>query len=129
MYKSSDTPFLPFIEAQYAIPRLAVYLKCLPYSQIRIDVDPHIMEDKHWITQVKALIKDHYLNWQRRHQSELLALNTYQPFMGDSRSVCFSVLTRAGFEEPQVVTGGINDEMPANPTLTDCRGGSLYQIC
>lgn len=133
----NTTPFLPFIplpyiEAQYANPRLPVYLKCLLYKQIRIDVAPHILEDRHWLTQIKALIKAHYLNWQQHH-SDHLALNGYQLFMSDRRSVRFSVLTPAGSparsKEPQVVTSGINDGIPAHPTLTVCRGESRYEIC
>ena len=70
----------------------------------------------------------HYQDWQP-HYGDNLALNGYQLFMSGSRSVRLSVLPPADAKEPQVVTGGINDGIPANPTLTDCRGGSLYRIC
>jgi hypothetical protein len=143
MYESSDTPFLPFIEAQYANPRLAVYLKCLLYSQIRIDVDPHIMEDKHWLTQVKALIKDHHLNWQQYHLNKSLALNGYQLFISNGRSVRFMVLaasntteaelgaeeTGLGTEEPRIITAAINDRTPANPVFRRSRSRSYDKMC
>ncbi len=142
MSKSSDTPFLPFIEAQYANPRLAVYLKCLLYSQIRIDVDPHIMEDRHWLSPIKALIKDHYLNWHQ-HYGDHLALSGYILFLSKGRSVRFSVSPRldsaeagAGTNKPRIDTKGprfiiaaINDDAPANPVLMESGRRSYAQIC
>ena len=116
MSKSSDTPFLPFIEAEYANPRLAVYLKCLLYSQIRIDVDPHIMEDKHWLTQVKALIKDHYLNWHQHH-SDHLALSSYTLFMDDGRSIAFAISSEIETDDAVPRVASINNSVAANPSF------------
>ncbi|RLA40308.1 MAG: hypothetical protein DRR06_17635 [Gammaproteobacteria bacterium] len=107
---------LPYIEAQYANPRLAVYLKCLLYSQIRIDVAPHIMADKHWITQVKALIKDHYLNWQRHH-SDHLALNGYTLFIKEGRSIAFSISTEANTGDVVLRVASINNSVAAKPSF------------
>lgn len=130
MSESSDTPFLPFIplpyiEAQFANPRLPIYLKCMLYKQIRIDVAPHIMDDKHWIAPIKALIKDHYLNWQRHH-SDHLALNGYILFTSNGRSVRFPVLAPLNTieaehdtEEPRITVAAINDDYPANPWFSE----------
>ena len=132
----------PYIEAQYANPHLPVYLKCMLYSQIRINVDPRLIEDKHWITQVKALIKDHYLNWHQHH-SDHLALNGYILFISNGRSVRFLVLPRldtaeagAGTDKPRIDTEGprfittaINDGVPANPEFRRSGSRSCDQIC
>ncbi|MBV1933019.1 MAG: hypothetical protein KUG71_15040 [Porticoccaceae bacterium] len=105
-----------YIEAQYANPRLAVYLKCLLYSQIRIDVDPRLMEDKLWITQVKALITDHYLNWQQHH-SDHLALSGYTLFMDDGRSIAFAISTAADTGDVVLRVASINKSVAANPSF------------
>ncbi len=120
----NPAPFPPFIEPQYANPRLPVFLKCMLYNQIRIDVAPALLREADWLARVKRLLAAHYRDWASVHHESMLALESYALFMADGRSLTFAVLPGGTDDGVTLSVQTIHQAAPANPSFN---GGCLVR--